>query len=78
MKTSNPRMQNPDGMYAAEARNEDFYSLRDFFAGAFLQGHLASEYYAGTNKTKENLIGIAKTAYMFADAMLEVRSNENE
>lgn len=77
-KPSNPRMQNPDGMYASEARNEDFYSLRDFFAGNFLQGHLASEYYAGMNTSKENLIGIAKTAYLFADAMLEVRSSEKE
>lgn len=49
-------------------------SLRDYFAGQYLQGHLSSEYYAGMNDSKENLIGIAKTAYKFADAMLEVRS----
>jgi hypothetical protein len=75
-KISNPRMSNPDGMYASEARAEDYYSLRDHFAGQYLQGHLASEYYAGQNTSKENLIGIAKCAYFFADAMLEVRSLE--
>ena len=77
-KISNPRMNNTDGIYASEERTEDFYSLRDFFAGSFLQGYLASEYYAGINTSKENIIEIAKTAYLFADTMLEVRCCENE
>lgn len=48
-------------------------TLRDYFAGKALQGHLASEYYAGTNTQKENLEGIASNMYAFADAMLKQR-----
>jgi sigma54-dependent transcription regulator len=70
---SNPRMSNPDGVYASEARLEDCVTLRDEIAMRALQGHLASEYYAGMNSNKENLLGIARTMYLFADAMLEVR-----
>lgn len=76
-KPSNPRMHNPDGMYASEARNEDFVTLRDEIAMRALQGHLASEYYTGQNTSEENLIGIAKNMYSFADAMLKIREIEN-
>lgn len=72
-KPSNPRMHNPDGVYASEARLEDCFTLRDYFAGQYLQGHLSSEYYAGQNTSKENVLAISKTAFLFADAMLEAR-----
>ena len=49
-------------------------TLRDYFAGQYLQGHISSEYYAGCNTTKENVIGIAKASYLFADAMLNERT----
>lgn len=52
---------------------QDRVTLRDHFAGQYLQGHLSSEYYAGMNDSEENLIAIAKTAYKFADAMLKQR-----
>ena len=72
-KPSNPRLRNLDGQFAYEARQEDCVTLRDEIAMRALQGHLASEYYAGINSEKENLLGIARTMYLFADAMLEVR-----
>lgn len=31
-KPSNPRMYNPDGIYASQARGEDCVTLRDYFA----------------------------------------------
>lgn len=52
--------------------------LRDYFAGKYLQGLLSSEYYAGINTDKKNVLNIAKTAYLFADAMIEVRSLKTE
>lgn len=77
-KISNPRMQLFDGEFAGEAyaKTDDYYSLRDHFAGLAMQGHLSSEYYVGMNTSKENLTGIAKMAYLFADAMLEERTNK--
>lgn len=60
------------------SESNDGMDLRDYFAGKYLQGHLASEYYAGTNTSKDNVIGIAKSAYLFADAMIEVRYLETE
>lgn len=60
------------------AENNEGMDLRDYFAGKFLQGHLASEYYAGMNTSKENVLGVAKSAYIFADAMIEARLIESE
>lgn len=48
-------------------------TLRDYFAGKFLQGHISSEYYAGTNNSEDNKNAIAGLAYDFADAMLKQR-----
>ncbi len=59
------------------AENNEGMDLRDYFAGKYLQGHLASEYYAGMNTSKENVLGVAKSAYIFADAMIEARLIEN-
>lgn len=60
-------MTHPDGMYAAEARSEDYVSLRDHFAGLAMQGEITrcvSGY---------NFEDTARTAYMMADAMLKAR-----
>lgn len=64
---SNPRMTHPDGMYAAEARSEDYVSLRDHFAGLAMQGFLA---HYGNNGTWDNL---SEMSYQVADAMLKAR-----
>lgn len=72
-KPSNPRMHNPDGIHASEARNEDCVTLRDYFANSAMQGHLASEYGAGIHCTKENQELLAEAFYNIADAMLKQR-----
>lgn len=46
-KPSNPRMSHPDGMYASEARSEDFFSLRDYFAGKAMATLLNQKHYDG-------------------------------
>jgi len=46
-KPSNPRMHNPDGQYASEARNEDYVSLRDEFAKAAMGTILNHKMYDG-------------------------------
>lgn len=45
-KLSNPRMQEADDIYAADAykANLDHFILRDHFAGLAMQGYIASEY----------------------------------
>ena len=48
-------------------------TLRDYFAAKALQGHLASEYYAGFNTAEENIKGICANMYTFADQMLKQR-----
>ena len=70
---SNPRMYNPDGMYASEARNEDYVSLRDEIAIRCLQGHLASEYGVMMHSDDYNRKALAQEFYKIADIMLEVR-----
>lgn len=77
-KPSNPRMQNPDGIYAGEARAEDFFSLRDHFAGLAMQAHLSSEYSILHTSDKHNDSMLCLRFYEFADAMLEVRSLESK
>jgi len=76
-KPSNPRMSNPDGVYASEARLEDCVTLRDTFAGLALQGFVSnrkySEMFSGNNGFPIPDF-IAKTAYEIADAMLKIRS----
>ena len=59
------------------AENNEGMDLRDYFAGKYLQGHLASEYYTGMNTSKDNVLGVVKSAYIFADAMIEIRCIEN-
>ena len=55
-KPSNPRMTNPDGMYASEARAEDCFSLRDHYAGLAMQGLLANpQYWKRVYKTLSSL-----------------------
>lgn len=75
---SNPRMQNPYGVFAGEARNEDFFSLRDHFAGLAMQASLASpelmEVVSETSiKDGSVFDAIAKASYKAADAMLKQR-----
>lgn len=70
---SNPRMSNPDGMYASEARAEDYFSLRDHFAGLAMQGYVASEYGAGIHCDREDMQYLASSFYDMADAMLKQR-----
>jgi len=70
-KPSNPRMRNLDGVYASEARLEDFASLRDHFAGQVIMGiYSASKERADMDKPK----AWAELAYEIADAMLIERS----
>lgn len=75
-KIINPRMINPDGMYASEARSEDFFSLRDHFAGLAMQGHIASYYGVCVQCDKENKEALAISFYDMADAMLIERSKQ--
>lgn len=83
-KPSNPRLHNPDGMYASEARNEDCVTLRDIFANSAIQKPVITKprgifnyikwffglSYRGNNLTAEV---IAQNAYCVADAMLKER-----
>ncbi len=46
-KPSNPRMHNPDGEYASEARKEDYVSLRDIFADSAMKSILNHKNYDG-------------------------------
>lgn len=74
---SNPRMHNPDGMYASEARNEDYFSLLDYFAGQALNGICAcslDNYGAISNNAEPDYI--ANKCYDIATAMLKRRSIE--
>jgi hypothetical protein len=74
-KPSNPRMHNPDGMYASEARNEDFVSLRDYFANSAMQSIISK----GLETQSQNwnfgdiINELAKDSYRIADAMLKQR-----
>jgi hypothetical protein len=75
-KVSNPRMTNPDGMYASEARGEDCVTLRDDFAGKAMQGFLSNPQYSvmfsGNNGCPVPDY-IATLAYEIADEMLKAR-----
>jgi hypothetical protein len=73
-KPSNPRMHNPDGLYASEARLEDCVTLRDYFANSAMQSIVGG----GLNVKNEEAIleaydYVAKNAYLLADAMLKQR-----
>jgi hypothetical protein len=73
-KPSNPRMHNPDGMYASEARNEDFVSLRDYFANSAMQGMISTFNDKTSFDTfKHCAEDLAITSYQIADAMLKQR-----
>ena len=73
-KPSNPRMHNVDGMYATEARAEDFVSLRDTFAGIALQGILNNGLKINDeSKVLQAYEAVSINAYLLADAMLKVR-----
>ena len=75
---SNPRMTNPDGMYASEARNEDCVTLRDHYAGLAMQAMINNPNIKRPDEKKSDFIVFSKRAYQYADAMLEVRSLETE
>jgi hypothetical protein len=68
-KPSNPRMHNPDGLYASEARLEDCVTLRDYFANSAMQG-LISNFKGDVSANYET---IAIVSYKLADAMLKQR-----
>ena len=70
---SNPRMSNPDGVYASEARLEDCVTLRDEIAMRAMQGHLASEYGVMVHSDDYNRKALAQEFYKIADEMLKVR-----
>lgn len=77
-KPSNPRMHNLDGMYASEARQEDYVSLRDYFANSAMQAMLSNQdLFLGIIKNADSSISgneaISKSAYSTADAMLKQR-----
>jgi hypothetical protein len=75
-KPSNPRMHNPDGMYAAQAREEDFFSLRDYFASQAIIAALR-DCNSITVSGSPMYSVIAAHAYACADAMLEEREKQN-
>lgn len=73
-KPSNPRLHQPDGEYAAEARKEDCVTLLDMFANGAMQGLIAAKL--------ENVYGnndmpipdyIAELSYQMAESMLKQR-----
>lgn len=67
-KVSNPRMSHPDGQYASEARSEDYFSLRDHFAGLAMQAMISRQ------DKREGWSSESSTqAYFIADEMLKVR-----
>jgi len=73
-KPSNPRMHNPDGMYAGAARNEDFFSLRDEIAIKAMVTILSK----GITISDENMVkqaydAVAFNSYLISDAMLKQR-----
>jgi len=74
---SNPRMHNPDGIYASEARGEDYYSLRDYFAGKAMNGYLSASVDVINRGFPIDAHNIANECYIIADAMIKARS-ENE
>ena len=71
-KPSNPRMTNPDGMYASEARLEDYFDLRDHFAGLAMQGMLSNPSMFDILNGNANEIA-SRLSYELADAMLKQR-----
>lgn len=84
MEANNPRMNAYDGVHASEARNEDYYSLLDYFAGQVLQGiHSNSEMWINMCLDKKNLTRdnkkdshedyVAQVCYNTAKAMLKER-----
>lgn len=73
-KPSNPRMHNPDGLYASEARLEDCVTLRDYFANSAMQGYLSSHAHPeASNPLNGRYDEMAKESYSIADAMLKQR-----
>ncbi len=77
-KQSNPRMHNPDGMYASEVRLEDCVTLRDCFANSAMKAMLSNqELFLAILKNNDSSISgneaISKSAYNTADAMLKQR-----
>jgi hypothetical protein len=72
MKPNNPRMTHPDGMYASEARSEDFVSLRDEFAKSAMQGMISNRGMYDVI-TESAIKSLSKESYLIADAMLKQR-----
>jgi len=68
-------MTHPDGMYASEARSEDYVSLRDHFAGLAMQGFASNTEWSRTvNDDWDDYVERMTTgAYEIADAMLKAR-----
>lgn len=73
-EVSNPRMHNPDGVHASEARSEDYFSLRDYFAGKAMNGYLSAIHEVINRGMVIDAYNIANECYIIADAMLKVRS----
>lgn len=67
-KPQNPRMQNLDGMYAMEARTEDYFSLRDYFAAKAMQAMVTKD-----NPSSGFSQNDAEQIYHIADTMLKQR-----
>lgn len=82
-KIENPRLHNPDGMYASEARNEPCVTLRDYaqikFMSAIISNadtmrELTREYKNQSSKNKVEFEDmISKLGGFYADSMLRHR-----
>ena len=70
-KDINPRMTNPDGMYASDARSEDCFTLKDHYAG------LAMQYFIDANNGNFSQSD-AKQAFYIAETMLEFRDENKD
>jgi hypothetical protein len=86
-KPSNPRMHNPDGMYASEARLEEFVTLRDYAHIHFMSAVISNadtmreitKTYNSAQKDKridfQELV--AQISFGYANAYLKVRSEKD-
>lgn len=75
-KPSNPRVHNPDGIHAIEARNEDCVTLRDEVAKSVLNGIVSSNTEGMSNGmafTNENIKQFVEVSFLFAEEFLKHR-----
>lgn len=66
-------MEQPSGIYAAEARAGDMVTLLDHFAGMAMQGRLAYTHCVIFSKEE-----FAEECYNYAEAMLREREKRNK